>query len=181
MEDEQVALGKLAFEEASCERRFKAIHAFMAERPVRESWDHIPLHKAGNFIEEAWCHAPEPDWNCFSGYAEKHKGTRWFRVGVLHYPQDFPKTFGLNVSAGDNASKGEWGIHLTYANQGKTVVGSSFGLTYLLFAKEGDTIVQEVTLGSQHTFHFAQYLMRMLRKFQYVRQHQHIHTVAGER
>lgn len=147
MKDEPVDASKLRFESPNCERRFKAIRAYFTEKARGPEWNHIPTRKLGAYLEESWCLPPEPGWNCFSGYAREKRGTIWYEVSTLFYAQDWPSVFGLNVSAGDNAREGEWGVHLSYAVQGQNIVGSGLGVDFLKF--DGETIKAQVHLGTE--------------------------------
>jgi hypothetical protein len=137
---------KLKFESPDCERRFKALRAFFAERARKPGWDHIPIRELGNFFEESWCFPPEAGWNCFSGYAREKRRTLWYEVSTLFYDSAWPTVFGLNVSAGNNAREADWGAQLFYSVQGKGVVGQGLALEFLKF--EGEEIKARVHLGT---------------------------------
>jgi len=146
MKDDTVDVSKFRFQSPDCERRFKAIRAYFTEKAQGAGWDHIPIRKLGNFLEESWCFPPEPGWNCFSNYAREKKGTIWYEVSTLYYDKDWPAVFGLNVSAGNNTREGDWGIHLFYSEQGEHIVGSGLGVDFLKF--DGEGIKTQVHLGT---------------------------------
>lgn len=150
MEPVGVDVSLLKFESADCERRFMSIRGLFQERTRGAGWDHRPLRKLGNFLQEDWCLPPEPGWNCFSGYARDKRRTEWLEVSTLFYDRSWPQVFGLNVSAGSNARSGPWGIYLHYADQGKGIVGAGLGVTFLRY--EGEEKAQEIHLGSTYSY-----------------------------
>ena len=150
MQEEPLDVARLRFESRECERRFKALRAHFSKTAQAPGWDHVPLRKLGNFLEESWCFPPEPDWNCFSGYARDKRGTLWFEVSTLFYDKDWPGVFGLNASAGNNGRGSDWGVQIAYSVQGKGIVGEGLNLDFVRY--DGESAKQHVHLGTSFEY-----------------------------
>lgn len=127
--------------------RFKALHDWMEKRGA--GWRHAPLSMGGNFVKERWCPPSVPQEQCLSGsvVTRESRGTAWMSLETLHYPQEWPKVFGLLVSIAHYPEKGELGLRFHLAEDGRTVVGSGMEATFLVMGPE--KIGEGVSIGAR--------------------------------
>jgi len=148
--EETVRASDLRFESPLLQRRFSTLRDAFSDRALGGAWQRRPLRKLGNFIEEDWCRPLEPGRDCFGGEGADRRGAVWYRVGVLHYPCDWPRVFGLHIAAGNNADAGEWGVQFFFSVSGRTVLGEGLGVRFVRFGDERAS--DEIGMGSTYTW-----------------------------
>ncbi len=121
--DALVDMSQLRFTSAEEQRRFVAARNCFAARGA--AWEHFPLRKMGNFVQENWCRGEGAMRGCAGGGFTEMAGVDWAEIGTLHYPQSWPEVFGLQISGGSNLLKGEkgWNVSFSVNSNGKTILG----------------------------------------------------------
>ncbi len=155
--DAQVSLQTLQFQELAVETRFKSLQRCFVKRT--KGWEHFPLRKVGNFIYEDWCRGERTALGCSGGGFRERAGSQWFSVSTVHYPREWPKVFGLNVSAGSLPAKG-WGASFSWHEKGRSVMGK--GLHVSFAHRAPGTTVQRVHLGHTYTFEIHEAKIELL-------------------
>ncbi len=111
----------LVFGDPAERERFERARACLSERG--RGWEHYPLRMIGNFVEEDWCRGERAALGCSGGGFRDEAGVDWAGVGTLHYPQDWPQVFGVQVEAGHRPADGGWGVWFSVSTNGKTILG----------------------------------------------------------
>ena len=119
--DAQVEYATLKFLNADEKERFDRARKCFAERA--SDWEHYPLRKIGNFVEEDWCTGEGARHGCSGGSFRDRPGAQWASVGTLHYPKDWPEVFGVQVSAGRNGDADNWSVWVSGSSNGKRILG----------------------------------------------------------
>jgi len=148
--DAQVHVSQLRFADAAEGQRFNKLRDCFTARTQDEGWNHYPLRKIGNFVEEDWCRGPGSEHNCGNYSFRNSRGSEWFDVYTLHYPEEWPEVFGLGVSSGMLPAEDEWGASFAYHTRGKSIVGDGVSVSFHRFA--ASEIVEEVHLGDVVAF-----------------------------
>jgi hypothetical protein len=131
--DALVEFGTLMFVHEDERQRFERARACFAERG--RGWEHYPLRKIGNFVEEDWCRGERAARGCSGGGFREQADVDWAGVGTLHHPQDWPKVFGVQVSAGHVPADGGFGVWLWVSSNGKSILGDGGSVG---FGRAGD-------------------------------------------
>lgn len=131
--DALVDPGVLVFVDAGERARFEKARACFGERG--RAWEHYPLRQIGNFVEEDWCRGEGAKNGCEGGWFRDRAGIDWASVGTLHYPQEWPRVFGVQVSAGHVPADGGWGVWVSVSSNGKSILGDGGSVG---FGKVGD-------------------------------------------
>lgn len=131
--DALVDYATLVFLDEAERARFERARACFEERA--RGWEHYPLRKIGNFVEEDWCRGEGADRGCSGGSFRERPGVDWAGVGTLHYPQDWPQVFGVQIGAGHLPAKGEWGVWFSVSTNGKSILGDGGSIG---FGRVGD-------------------------------------------
>jgi hypothetical protein len=121
--------------------RFDHARACFAERGA--TWNHFPLRKIGNFIEEDWCRGPGGTRGCEGGGFRDGVDVDWAGVGTLHYDRDWPAVFGVQVDAGHFPAD-DWGVSASISTNGGGVLGDG---THVSF-RRGDDEATVIHLGT---------------------------------
>jgi hypothetical protein len=119
--DALVDYATLVFVDPAERKRFERARICFGERA--KGWEHYPLRMIGNFVEEDWCRGERAELGCSGGGFREQADTDWAGVGTLHYPQDWPQVFGVQVSAGHLPAEGSWGVWVSVSSNGKSILG----------------------------------------------------------
>jgi len=140
----------LVFVDPGERERFERARACLGERG--REWEHYPLRKIGNFVEEDWCRGERAELGCSGGGFRDEPGVDWAGVGTLHYPQDWPQVFGVQVSAGHRPADGSWGVWFSVSSNGKSILGDGGAVG---FGKAGDED-SEWYVGTSYSWEIAE-------------------------
>ena len=110
-----------------------------------QSWAAYPLRQIGNFVEQDWCTGPGAEHGCAGGNFRERAGVQWASVGTLHYPQDWPQVFGVQVDAGRIVAEG-WSVSASVSSGGRTILGDG---THVNF-RRGTVAGSLVHLGTSY-------------------------------
>jgi hypothetical protein len=154
-----LALDTLRFADATHRARYDALRAHAAA--AAGGWRHRPLTLVGNFVEEHWCGPAVSAPACDGGGVvnQERRGDAWFRLGVLHYPKDWPSVFGLVYAAGVWPKDRPWGLAFSLAVDGRTVVGEHLGALFLRF--DGERVADRVPLGDGYAYRVEETTFRV--------------------
>ncbi len=122
---------------------FDAARACFGERG--RAWQTFPLRQIGNFVEQDWCTGPGAEHGCSGGDFRERAGAQWAGVGTLHYPQDWPEVFGVQVDAGRIVAEG-WSVAASVSSGGRTVLGDGAHVSF----RRGTEADSWVHLGSSY-------------------------------
>lgn len=140
----------LVFANSAERERFERARVCLGERG--REWEHYPLRKIGNFVEEDWCRGPRAELGCSGGGFRDEPGVDWAGVGTLHYSQDWPRVFGVQVDAGHRPADGGWGVWLSVSSNGKSILGDGGSVG---FGKVGDED-GEFYVGTSYSWEIAE-------------------------
>ncbi len=131
----QQQINRADFKFLSSSERFlyQNIYQQILVKVKNAEWQHRPLEKVGNFLEETWYQGRNPGGVLSESFTEK-PGNRWYDLATLCY--ELPNVFGVWFRAGFNPQKEGWGVHFSYAKGGKEVLGDSCSL-YFPFFRDG--------------------------------------------
>ncbi len=110
---------------------------------------HIAYQKGGNFFRARWCRGAgaRPDCQIASGSARR-RDQHALELTTLFYPQGFPQVFGMGLNALQTPTRTGWGMSLSFAVEGKRVVGSGLSLKFDRFDRPKGSPALSVQLGS---------------------------------
>lgn len=146
MSPEAPKLDGLVFAPGAGERH-RALRAWLEARAA--GWRHVPLAVHGNFVTERWCAPSVPAARCQSGavVTEEGRGTAFAALETLHYPQEWPRVFGLVLSIVRIPEQGELGLRFHLSEDGRTVVGPGMEASFLRL--EGERVAERLSLGAR--------------------------------
>ncbi len=144
--DAQVDFAQLRFADADEASRFARARECFARRGAE--WEHFPLRKIGNFIEEDWCHGEGAQRGCEGSFRD-HPDIDWAKVATLHYASDWPEVFGVQIDAGRRGSGQGWDVALYVSSNGKSIVGDG---AHVDFRRADDW----VHVGSSYAYDIAE-------------------------
>lgn len=121
--DAHVKLEELRFTSDDEKRRFLSAQTCFSKRAA--AWEHFPLRKIGNFVQEDWCRGQGAARGCYGGGFNERAGVEWASVETLHYPQQWPQVFGILISGAHNQLAGskDWSVSFSVHSNGKSIVG----------------------------------------------------------
>jgi hypothetical protein len=141
--DAQVELAALRFASDGERERFMRARTCLSERGA--SWEHFPLRKIGNFVEEDWCRGQGAARGCEGGSFREQPDVAWAKVATLHYPQSWPEVFGVQVDLGHNHPGPGWNTQLWVSTNGQTILGNGLHVAF----RQGEDWVH---LGSGYAY-----------------------------
>lgn len=150
MEQKTVDPSVLQFKSAGEGKIYECIHASMANKTAMGGWLHIPARIVGNFIEETWCRGEGADPAGLNSVFMGKRGNAWYQLSTFHYTQSWPEVFGIEVNAGRNPVRDEWGVRFYYASAGGSIVGDGMYVTFVRISDEGRE--ETVTLGDSYAY-----------------------------
>ncbi len=119
--DALVDYATLTFIDDDERQRFERIRACLRQRG--QGWEHYPLRTIGNFIEEDWCRGQGADHGCSGGRFREIQDVDWAGVGTLHYPDQGPQVFGVQVEVGHRPAGDGWNVSVSVSSNGKGILG----------------------------------------------------------
>ena len=126
--DALVEFATLKFTDEAERQRFERARTCLGQRG--SSWEHYPLRKIGNFVEEDWCRGEGADRGCSGGSFTERQGVDWAGVGTLHYPDQWPEVFGVQVSAAHRPAAEGWNLSVSVSTNGKTILGDGGSISF---------------------------------------------------
>jgi|GEM_PF-1788395 len=126
--DALVDYATLKFLDADEKARFDAARKCFGERA--SGWEHYPLRKIGNFVEENWCTGEGARNGCSGGGFRDRPGAQWAEVGTLHYPDGWPEVFGVQIGAGHNHEGDGWSVSVSGSTNGKSILGDGGSIAF---------------------------------------------------
>lgn len=126
--DAQVDFATLKFVEAAERERFERARACLGERGAQ--WEHYPLRKIGNFVEEDWCRGEGAERGCSGGNFMERQGVDKAGVGTLHYPDQWPAVFGVQVNAAHRPAGEGWNVAVSVSTNGKKILGDAGSVSF---------------------------------------------------
>lgn len=149
-EDAKVQLGEIRFAEEAAGARFYRLREDFAGRGDGQGWNHYPLRKIGNFVQEDWCVGPGSERTCAASSFRERRGAEWLGVYTLHYDSSWPEVFGHGVRAGKMPTTADWGAAFSYHVGGAGIMGEGLYASFSRF--DGDVIAQEIHLGDSYSY-----------------------------
>ncbi len=126
--DALVDFATLSFVDDAERQRFERARACLGQRG--RDWEHYPLRKIGNFVEEDWCRGEGAERGCSGGSFADRQGVDWAGVGTLHYPDRWPEVFGVQVSAAHRPAGEGWNVLVSVSSNGKTILGDQGSISF---------------------------------------------------
>ncbi len=135
-QDALVDFATLEFVNDEERQRFERARACLSERA--SGWEHYPLRKIGNFVEEDWCRGEGADRGCSGGSFMERQDVDKAGVGTLHHPDQWPQVFGVQVNAAHRPAGEGWNVSVSVSTNGKRILGDGASVFFERASKPGE-------------------------------------------
>ncbi|MEM6990313.1 MAG: hypothetical protein AAF721_07445 [Myxococcota bacterium] len=143
--DARVDFATLRFTDDGERARIERARECFARRGA--TWEHYPLRKIGNFIEEEWCRGEGAQGGCSGGNFRQRAGAAWAGIGTLHYDRDWPQVFGVQIDVGRRAPEGQWSVSVSGSSNGHKILGDHGHLTLTRSGQDATTLFVGTAYG----------------------------------
>lgn len=145
-------LDELTFEDADTEARFKSLNGCIAGM-TDETWRTTSYKLIGNFYESRWCTGTSALEDCQITESSMHNRDQ-HQVGLntLFYPDQPTVVFGLGFQSLWVPKSTGWGAVFYFSEDGKTIVGEGWGVTFNYYDSPSNPPTQSVTTGDSFAY-----------------------------
>ena len=150
-----LSLQELSFDPSELGERFTQLDTCINSFTTGDDWRKIPYQVLGNFYESRWCQgaASRPDCSVGSGVPAP-PGQRRISLYTLSY--NLPSMFGLGFQALWAPENGGWNASISYAEDGRTVIGEGFRLEFAHIPPGGSEPDEVISLGDSYSYTIEQ-------------------------
>jgi hypothetical protein len=138
---------ELQFQNPDTGRRFRKLDACIRDL-ADDSWNTTSYRLLGNFYTSSWCSGPGAREDCQIASGTEHdRDQHAIELYTLFYSQDYPQVFGLGFQALWVPESAGWGASYYFAEQGGSVVGEGWGVTFREYQDAYSPPASTVSLG----------------------------------
>ena len=142
-----VGVNDLQFTDAETGRRFRTLDQCI-KRLVDDSWRATAYHLAGNFYTARWCRGAGARLDCeIAGSTQDERDQRVIELYTLFYPKEYPQVFGLGFHSLWVPPVTGWGASFDFAEQGASVVGEGWQVSFREYLTPTGEAAATVSLG----------------------------------
>jgi hypothetical protein len=146
-----VTVDELRFSNVETGHRFHLLDDFIGRTAAQ--WKTTGYQLIGNYYESRWCNGVGSRSDCQITDANiDNRDQHVITLNTFFYPQNYPEVFGLGLQALSTPQKSGWGTNFYYAEDGKTIVGEGWGVTFRQYLSENGPVDQVVDIGWTYTY-----------------------------
>ncbi len=142
-----VGVDELQFKDTETGQRFRALDRCV-ENIADDSWRTTSYQLLGNFYTSSWCNGAGAGNDCQIAHATvDNRDQQVIQLNTLFYPQNYPEVFGIGFNALWVPQSTGWGAYFYFAENGASVVGDSWGVSFREYTTPANPPAATVQLG----------------------------------
>jgi len=142
----------LRFKDSETGQRFRGLDRCI-KNIVDDSWHTTSYQLAGNFYTSNWCRGAGARSDCQIADATiDNRDQRVIELYTLFYDQSYPEVFGLGFQSLWVPKSIGWGVSYYFAENGDSVVGDGWGVTFREYMTPTEQPKATVDLGWNYSY-----------------------------